>query len=54
MPCAGRSLPYAPSFVIELLEVSPQLRNVIDFVFLAGFNEPTIAILSQPVQTWTR
>lgn len=47
------SLPYAPSSVVELTEISPQLRHIKDFVFLAGFNEPTLAILTQPEQTWT-
>lgn len=50
---SAHSLPYAPSFVLELLQISPQLKNVIDFVFLSGFNEPTMAVLSQPVQTWS-
>ena len=42
------SLPYAPSFVLELATISPRLRNVVDMAFLPGFNEATLAILYCP------
>ncbi|KAI5476013.1 cleavage and polyadenylation specificity factor subunit 1 [Pseudohyphozyma bogoriensis] len=31
----------------------PPVRNVIDMVFLPGFNEPTLALLYAPELTWT-
>ncbi|KAG5641144.1 hypothetical protein DXG03_005895 [Asterophora parasitica] len=49
-----RDVPYAPSFILDLPAVVDQsIRNVIDFVFLPGFNKPTIAVLFQAQQTWT-
>ncbi|KAK4694040.1 hypothetical protein P7C70_g8813, partial [Phenoliferia sp. Uapishka_3] len=32
---------------------APPVRNVIDMVFLPGFNEPTLALLYAPEPTWT-
>ncbi|KDQ18770.1 hypothetical protein BOTBODRAFT_28276 [Botryobasidium botryosum FD-172 SS1] len=52
-PGVTRDLPYSPSFVLPFEEVDPKIRNVVDFVFLPGFNNPTIAVLFQSQQTWT-
>ncbi|KAI9568018.1 CPSF A subunit region-domain-containing protein [Boletus coccyginus] len=49
----AREVPYSPSFVLDLVaEVDPNLRNVIDFVFLPGYHNPTIAVLCQSEKTW--
>ncbi|KAG6864394.1 hypothetical protein C0991_009920 [Blastosporella zonata] len=49
-----RDVPYAPSFVLDLpAAVEQNIRNIVDFVFLPGFNKPTIAVLFQTQQTWT-
>ena len=49
-----RDIPYSPSFILDLpAQVDENLRNIIDFVFLPGFNNPTLAILFQTEQTWT-
>jgi len=49
-----RDIPYSPSFVLNLpAQVDQNLRNIIDFVFLPGFNNPTLAMLFQTEQTWT-
>jgi cleavage and polyadenylation specificity factor subunit 1 len=51
---AGRDVPYSPSFVLDLAaDVDERIRNVVDFVFLPGFNSPTVAVLFQAQQTWT-
>ncbi|KAG8792615.1 mRNA cleavage and polyadenylation factor subunit, partial [Serendipita sp. 399] len=49
----ARELPYSPSFVIRYASMDERIRNVIDVVFLPGFNTPTIAVLFQHQQTWT-
>ncbi|KAF7292889.1 Cleavage and polyadenylation specific protein [Mycena indigotica] len=50
----ARDMPYAPSYILELPSgVEENMRNVIDFVFLPGFNNPTMAVLYQTQQTWT-
>ncbi|KAF9486143.1 hypothetical protein BDN70DRAFT_870239 [Pholiota conissans] len=50
----ARDVPYSPSFILDLpARVDSNLRNVIDFVFLPGFNNPTLAVLFQTQQTWT-
>ncbi|KAI0646665.1 CPSF A subunit region-domain-containing protein [Trametes meyenii] len=50
----ARDVPYSPSFVLDLAnDVDKRIRNVIDFTFLPGFNNPTIAVLCQYQQTWT-
>ena len=49
-----RDVPYSPSFILDLPEdVDKNIRNVVDFVFLPGFNNPTVAVLFQTQQTWT-
>jgi cleavage and polyadenylation specificity factor subunit 1 len=46
-------VPYFPSFILDLAtEVDESIRHVIDFVFLPGFNNPTMAVLFQVQQTW--
>lgn len=53
-PLDYRDMPYSPSFILDLgTEVDDRIRSVIDFVFLPGFNKPTIAVLFQTQQTWT-
>lgn len=50
----GRDVPYSPSFILDLpVNVRENIRNVVDFVFLPGFNNPTMAVLFQTQQTWT-
>ncbi|KIL64860.1 hypothetical protein M378DRAFT_77599 [Amanita muscaria Koide BX008] len=50
----NRDVPYSPSFILDLpVEVDHNIHNVIDFTFLPGFNNPTIALLYQSQQTWT-
>jgi cleavage and polyadenylation specificity factor subunit 1 len=47
-------MPYLPSFILDLaIDVDESIRNIIDFVFLPGFNNPTVAVLFQVQQTWT-
>ncbi|KZT36486.1 hypothetical protein SISSUDRAFT_989137 [Sistotremastrum suecicum HHB10207 ss-3] len=46
-------IPYSPSFVLDLHDISHEIRNIIDFVFLPGLIHPTLAILFQTQQTWT-
>jgi cleavage and polyadenylation specificity factor subunit 1 len=49
-----RDIPYSPSFILDLpIQVDPNLRNIIDFVFIPGFNNPTLAVLFQTQHTWT-
>ncbi len=53
-PIVDRDVPYSPSFVLDLAaDVDGHVRNVVDFVFLPGFNNPTVAVLFQAQQTWT-
>ncbi|KAF9078133.1 CPSF A subunit region-domain-containing protein [Rhodocollybia butyracea] len=48
------NMPYFPSFILELPQsVSPAIHNIIDFVFLPGFNNPTVALLYNDRPTWT-
>ncbi|KAJ7291148.1 CPSF A subunit region-domain-containing protein [Mycena rebaudengoi] len=50
----ARDVPYSPSFILDLpASVEENMRNVIDFVFLPGFSNPTMAVLYQTQQTWT-
>ncbi|KIY51579.1 hypothetical protein FISHEDRAFT_56503 [Fistulina hepatica ATCC 64428] len=49
-----RDVPYSLSFILDLpADVDPSIQNVIDFVFLPGFHNPTVAVLFQTKQTWT-
>ncbi|KAF8631110.1 hypothetical protein AX17_005155 [Amanita inopinata Kibby_2008] len=49
-----RDIPYSPSFILDLpAEVDQNIHNVIDFAFLPGFSNSTVALLYQPQQTWT-
>ncbi|KAJ8701115.1 mRNA cleavage and polyadenylation factor subunit [Pleurotus ostreatus] len=53
-PAQIRDIPYSPSFILDLgNEVDDSIRNVIDFTFLPGYNNPTLAVLFQTQQTWT-
>lgn len=46
-------MPYSPSFILDFVtDVEPNLRNVIDFTFLPGYNNPTVAVLCQVEKTW--
>ncbi|KAG2085528.1 uncharacterized protein F5147DRAFT_792909 [Suillus discolor] len=48
-----RDIPYSPSFMLDLINnVDERIWNVIDFVFLPGYNNPTVAVLCQSEQTW--
>jgi cleavage and polyadenylation specificity factor subunit 1 len=47
-----QKIPYLPSYVIHEKEIDPTIRNVIDFKFLYGYVEPTLAILYEPDQTF--
>ncbi|KAG8854213.1 mRNA cleavage and polyadenylation factor subunit [Tulasnella sp. 330] len=49
----AKDVPYAPSFVLDLTEVDGRIRNVLDMVFVPGFNNSTIAVAFQTTQTWT-
>ncbi|KAI5121116.1 hypothetical protein M0805_002789 [Coniferiporia weirii] len=50
----GRDMPYFPSFILDVpTEVDPRILNIVDFAFLPGFNNPTVAVLFQTQQTWT-
>ncbi|TFK39321.1 CPSF A subunit region-domain-containing protein [Crucibulum laeve] len=50
----AKDVPYSPSFILDLpVQVDQKVHNVIDFVFLPGFNNPTMAVLFQTQQTWT-
>ncbi|KAJ3256708.1 Cleavage and polyadenylation specificity factor subunit 1 [Boothiomyces macroporosus] len=44
--------PFSPSFVLNSTDIEPSVKNIIDFVFLYGFLEPTIAILYETNQTF--
>ena len=47
-------VPYSPSFLLNLHgEVDSRMENVIDFVFMPGFSQPTVAVLFEPQRTWT-
>ncbi|KAJ3912750.1 CPSF A subunit region-domain-containing protein [Lentinula edodes] len=47
-------IPYFPSYILDLPQsVSSSIHNIIDFVFLPGFHNPTIAVLFNERPTWT-
>ncbi|PKI84699.1 Cft1p [Malassezia vespertilionis] len=46
-------LPYAPSFVLALCDIDAGIKNVRDMCFLPRFQKPTLALLYEPVLTWT-
>jgi cleavage and polyadenylation specificity factor subunit 1 len=48
----GLKVPFLPSFVIKESEIDGSIKNIIDFKFLYGFLEPTLAILYEPEQTF--
>lgn len=50
-PTAHSSHDSMESYVINLAELG--IRNVKDYTFLAGYYEPTVLILHEPLQTWT-
>ena len=45
-------VPYSPSYVLSLPDVSSTLKNLADLLFLPGYNSPTLALLYSPVFTW--
>ncbi len=47
------NLPYSPSVVLSLSEISPSLKNLQDLLFLPGFHSPTLALLYCPMYTWS-
>lgn len=49
----AEELPYSPSYVTNVSAMDERIRNILDLVFLPGFNVPTIAILFQEQRTWT-
>lgn len=44
---------YSPSFVVPVSRLDETISHVVDFAFLYEYREPTIAILFQPVRTWS-
>lgn len=45
-------MPYSPSFILNLSDVSPTIKNLQDLLFLPGFHSPTVALLFEPTHTW--
>ncbi|BEI92713.1 uncharacterized protein CcaverHIS019_0503410 [Cutaneotrichosporon cavernicola] len=45
-------VPYSPSFVLPLADISPTIKNLQDLLFLPGFHSPTVALLFEPTHTW--
>lgn len=49
-----RDAPYSPSFILDVSkEVDTHIKHIIDFIFLPGFSNITMAIMYQTEQTWT-
>jgi cleavage and polyadenylation specificity factor subunit 1 len=46
-------VPYSPSVVLSLSDISPSLKNLHDLLFLPGFHSPTLALLYNPMHTWS-
>lgn len=44
--------PILTSYLIELKEIEEKMENVLDVQFLHGYNEPTLLILFEPMQTF--
>lgn len=44
--------PILTSYIIELKEIEEKMENVQDVQFLHGYNEPTLLILFEPMQTF--
>ncbi|KAI3645107.1 hypothetical protein MP228_011271 [Amoeboaphelidium protococcarum] len=42
-----------PSFVVQGRDIDHRIVNIVDFVFMPGYQQPTIAVLCQPVPTWS-
>ncbi|KLO09211.1 cleavage factor protein [Schizopora paradoxa] len=52
-PKQYREIPYEPSFLLDLAsEVDTRIRDVVDYTFLPGYINPTVAVLFQNPQTW--
>ncbi|WRT69124.1 protein CFT1 [Kwoniella shivajii] len=49
----ARDVPYSPSFVLSLSDVSPTIKNLQDLLFLSGFHSPTLALLYSPLHTFS-
>ena len=49
----GRLAAVHTSFVVDLGRVDANIRHIKDIVFLQGFGEPTIAVLHEPLPSWT-
>ena len=49
-PSSRTSRDNLESYVINLADLG--IRNVKDYIFLAGYYEPTVLILHEPLQTW--
>ena len=46
-------MPYEPSFLLDLAgEVDTRIRDVVDYAFLPGYINPSVAVLFQNPQTW--
>lgn len=45
--------PFYPSFVVPFSQIEAKIQNVIDIAFLDGYFEPTLAILYEPMPTWS-
>ncbi|KAI8851683.1 CPSF A subunit region-domain-containing protein [Chytridium lagenaria] len=45
--------PFQSSFVIPTNAIDAKVKNIVDFAFLYGFVEPTLAILYETTQVWT-